>query len=342
MTARSTIAGTMCCSRLVSALAAPCRTLWVTVCMLSPGASARCSVDVPMASVCARFSLNSRKPAKPRARQKRTIDGGLTLALRASASTLARSANCGSSSTVAATCCCAFDNVAARSRIVKSRSHTGAGVMLRRLDTRINFAAGSEKRPNRARHTIVVVDGEHGAPLVEGRARMRNAASDKIADLRRIAGGEAQIRVLVVHPGNFPRPRHRLRRGVDSGAVALCRHRQVEVDRGVALSHGENGEPRLGAGLHARPHLERRLQPCTRLPRGAAARLDLLEHAIVEARIVRDVAAAAQNRQHRSRQTQRQFTRDDLVCRLLLEKKKKSRRALSDRTKHELLSKSVM
>src|SRR5260221_7671758 len=71
--------------------------------------------------------------------------------------------------------------------------------MMRGVDTWIKFAAGSEKRPNRARHTIVVVNGEQGAPFVEGRARMRDAASDKVGDLRRIASGEAEIRVLVVH-----------------------------------------------------------------------------------------------------------------------------------------------
>src|SRR5258705_12011605 len=184
--------------------------------MLAPGASARWSVAVPMARVCARLSLNSRRPAYPRARQNRMIDGGLTLARRASALTLARHANCGSSSIAAATRCCACDSVPARSRIARSRSPPGCGDTLRRLVTRIIASVGSEKRPDRAGDAIVVVDREQGAPFVERSARMRNAAADQIADLRRIAGGEAQIRVLVVHRGNLPRRRHRMRRGVDS------------------------------------------------------------------------------------------------------------------------------
>ena len=72
-------------------------------------------------------------------------------------------------------------------------------------------------------HAIVVVDGEQGAPFVERRARMRDAASDKIADLRRFGGGEAQIRVLIVHVGDLPRCRRGLRRGVGSRAVAFAR-----------------------------------------------------------------------------------------------------------------------
>ena len=52
----------------------------------------------------------------------------------------------------------------------------------------------SEVGADRAGDTIVVVDREQDAPLVEGRARMRDAAADKIAHLRRAASSSAAKR----------------------------------------------------------------------------------------------------------------------------------------------------
>ena len=60
---------------------------------------------------------------------------------------------------------------------------------------------------------------------------------------------------------------------VASAAIPLARNRQVEVERRVALAHGEDREPRLGTRLDARPHFERGLQARARLPGSAAARL---------------------------------------------------------------------
>src|SRR5450755_2455426 len=108
--------------------------------------------------------------------------GGLTLARRASASTLARSANSGSSSMAAATCCCACESDAARSRMATSRSPTGVRSVLRGLLTKVRVLEGSEVGAYRAGHAIVVIDREQHAPFVEGRARMRNAAADQLAD----------------------------------------------------------------------------------------------------------------------------------------------------------------
>ena len=59
----------------------------------------------------------------------------------------------------------------------------------------------SEVGADRAGHAIAVVDREQDPPLVERRARMRNAAADQVADLRRVGfvAAEAEVRVLVVH-----------------------------------------------------------------------------------------------------------------------------------------------
>ena len=96
------------------------------------------------------------------------------------------------------------------------------------------------------------------------------------------------------------------------GAKALERNRHLDVVRGVALAHGQDRQPRLGARLHPRPHLERRLQARARLPLAAAARLDACEQALVVAGIVGDVAAAAQDGQDGLGQVHRQLARDDV------------------------------
>src|SRR4029453_10894205 len=132
------------------------------------------------------------------ARQKRTIVGGLTFARRTSASTLASTAKSGSASITAATCCCPCDSASARSRIVSSTWPMGLWGLVRRVAAGL-IGRRSEKSADRAGHAIIPVDREQGAPFVERRAWMRDAAAHEIAYSRRIVvGGEAQIGVVVV------------------------------------------------------------------------------------------------------------------------------------------------
>ncbi len=63
---------------------------------------------------------------------------------------------------------------------------------------------GSEKRPDRARDAVVVVDDRHPPPLVERRARMRNAAADEIADAHIGTDRNPQVRMLVVELVDAP------------------------------------------------------------------------------------------------------------------------------------------
>ena len=64
--------------------------------------------------------------------------------------------------------------------------------------------------------------------------------------------------------------------------------------------------------MHPRPDFERRLQAWACLPRRAAPRFYAFQHAVVETRIVRDVTAAAQYRQHWLGKLHRQVARDDV------------------------------
>ena len=109
----------------------------------------------------------------------------------------------------------------------------------------------------------------------------------EIADLRRVGlrRGKAQIGVLVVHRGDLPVGRRPAAATVVAAAAryALDRDRHLEVERGVALAHRQDREPRLGARLHARPHFQRRPQAGPRLPCGAASRFHAFEHPLVEA-----------------------------------------------------------
>ena len=61
----------------------------------------------------------------------------------------------------------------------------------------------SEEREDGARNTIGVVDGEERAPLVEGRAGMRTAAADQIADADIGFLRNAKVGMLIVHRGDF-------------------------------------------------------------------------------------------------------------------------------------------
>jgi hypothetical protein len=107
----------------------------------------------------------------------------------------------------------------------------------------------------------------------------------------------AQVRVLVVHAAivqpavtgcGAPRP----------GAKALQRDRHLDVVRRVALAHRQDRRARLGADC-TRDHTSSAAASPGALPLAAAARLDAGEQALVVAGVVRDVAAAAQDRQDR-------------------------------------------
>mgnify|MGYP003693946279 CR=1 FL=1 len=82
-------------------------------------------------------------------------------------------------------------------------------------------------------------------PLVEHRARMRDAELEPAADLDAVAAAQPQIRVLIVELG-------------DHAVGQPQRHRQILVERHVAAAHRQHGQPGLRTRHHLGPHLQRR------------------------------------------------------------------------------------
>jgi hypothetical protein len=143
----------------------------------------------------------------------------------------------------------------------------------------------SEERADRAGDAITVIDREQDAPLVERRARMRDAAADQVADLRRVgfvgaASAGTRADRSWRRSSSLPTPVAAQHPSRDESASARS---HLNVVRRVALAHRQDRERRLGAGLHARPHLERWLQALAHLPLAAAAGLDAGEQALVVA-----------------------------------------------------------
>src|SRR6218665_1843132 len=249
----------------------------------------RCSGEPPSASCCASPSLNSRRPAKPRSRQVRMVVGTELRERSANCSKLSSSTRSGSSRI--------------RSRIARRV----AGAPLRVcafFGSRqgVIGASGSEMHGDGVAHAVVVLDDGHPVPFVEGGAGMRDAEADTVADLgglRFLAGVPAQVGVLVVERGDLPASGYGLR---FERATRRARdgHGHRKVERDVALAHGEDRQAWLGARLHRGPHFHRRAQALAAL--AAQALVERAHHALVEAVVVRDVAARAQQAAHRRAQ----------------------------------------
>jgi hypothetical protein len=80
-----------------------------------------------------------------------------------------------------------------------------------------------------------------------------------------------------------------------AGAEPFERHRQVDVVGDVALAHRQDGLRPLGPRLHIGPNLEGRLQPGAELRDLGMALAYVLEGLAVHFRIMRQIAAAADN-----------------------------------------------
>src|SRR5262249_10808981 len=119
----------------------------------------------------------------------------------------------------------------------------------------------SEERPDRLYDGVLVVDDWDERPLVEGRARMRDAAADQVADLDLGVGGDEKVGVLVVELTDLE-----TRVGVLPLSVAReeARNRTTRVIRDVALAEPHDREHGLRSRQHNAPRLERGLQPIRR------------------------------------------------------------------------------
>ena len=143
---------------------------------------------------------------------------------------------------------------------------------------------------------------------------MRDAAADEVAD-RGASASAAKRRyacwsfIAVI----FQSAGHRLRHGVAAGAIALRREPagRCRTTRRACPSSGSRA-PAPGSDC-TRDHTSsagcRPGRDCHAAPL-RAGRCSSMR--CVETGVVRDVAAAAQDRQHRPRQTRRQFARDDV------------------------------
>ncbi len=141
---------------------------------------------------------------------------------------------------------------------------------------------------------------------------MRDAQAHAVADLGCIgffALVPTQVGMLVVQRGDLPAGGHTLR--LQRAARRACdRHGQRKVEGDVTLADRQDRQARLGPRLHVGPDFHCRGQAFAAL--AAQALVHHAHHALVEAMVVRDIAARAQQAAHRRTQRRLQAPRHEV------------------------------
>ena len=155
-----------------------------------------------------------------------------------------------------------------------------------RLGHRVHLEAGDE----RVDDTVVGIDDRHPAPLVEGRARVRDAEHDAVADRQAGVAVEAQVGVLVVQPGDLPVGRR-------GAALRGRRARACAIGIGSSMSYERSRRPTAriaspGSGSDCTS--AQTSSAACRPSLAAQAQVRHRDHAAIEAVVVRDVAARTQ------------------------------------------------
>src|SRR5437870_2624780 len=100
----------------------------------------------------------------------------------------------------------------------------------------------SKERPNCTGDPIVISYRQQQPPFVERRAGMRDPAADQIPNLQIGVLRNPQISVLIVHRRDFPISGRGLRQHAAATAKVPRDNGQVEVERCIALAHGQQSE----------------------------------------------------------------------------------------------------